>query len=225
MQIKRSFINTIIFSALLGLGTSAQATIWNIDAVLTGAGVNGFGASSFHRASDSTPMSGSNLGNITAGSGLFGTWDDVTGTFDATLALTGAGGPAVVVTGNLSFGSNTLNSYLDTVSILTVDFLGADLFLGSNDGDIYFKPGHICCEAIEGPNSIINDTVNGGKIITLWGANGYNNGTYAGGGDTDLGMDLRIHLTQAQVPEPASMIIMGLGLLGLGFGRRVLPVS
>ena len=216
MQIKRNFINTIIFSALIGLGTNAHATLWEIDAVLTGAGVNGFGASSFHRATDSTPMSGADLGTIVAGPGLFGTWDDVTGVLDATFSLTGAGGPTFDLDGTLSFGSNTLNSYLDTLSVLTVDFAGSDLFTGSNDGDIYFKPGHICCEAIEGPNSIINDTVNGGKIITLWGANGFSNGTYAGGGDTDLGMDLRIHIRK--VPEPASLIIMGLGLLG--FGRK-----
>ena len=103
MQIKRNILKTVLFSTLLALGTSAQATLWQIDAVLTGAGVNGFGASSFHRASDSTPMSGADLGTITAGSGIFGTWDDVTGVLDATFLLTGAGGATVDVNGSLSF--------------------------------------------------------------------------------------------------------------------------
>ena len=81
-----SSVCAVVLSWLL-MPTIANATLWEIDLVLTGAGVPGFGASLFHDATDGAPMSGSNIGTITGGPGVLGTYDDVSGAFNATFDL------------------------------------------------------------------------------------------------------------------------------------------
>jgi len=74
MHIKRYLMRTLIFSLLIGLGTSVHATIWIVDAVLQGSD-GGYGYSSFHDASTGSVMSGPSLGSVT-GIGIVGTFDD-----------------------------------------------------------------------------------------------------------------------------------------------------
>lgn len=221
MKNTNKILKASLFVMLSGFMASANATIWTISEVLTGAGVSGYGASSFHRATDATPMSGADLGTITAGAGNFGTYDDMTGAFSGTFNLTGAGGPTFTLSGTLDFSDGS-DIWLDALAILTLNFAGSDLSLGDGDPiSMYYEGKNVCCNTTNAPNSII-DSTGGSKIITLWGANGYDedNETFAGGDDTNLGNDLRFRITSSQVPEPSSVLLMGLGLLGLAARRR-----
>jgi len=120
---------------------------------------------------------------------------------------------------------------LSTNSDLDIDF-GTPLGL-LVDMTLTFEDGDVCCGGNgngtpgDDPNSFVSDG-SGGAIITLWGANGYTStsptsGSYDNeGGPTTVGMDLRLQLSR--VPEPTTVMLMGLGLLGLGFRRRIVSV-
>ena len=102
----------------------------------------------------------------------------------------------------------------------------AEADLTANDGlKLWFTPGQQCCGG--GPNPPNSFTADG--IMTLWGANGFDisafqndpqSGWASTGGNftTTIGLDLRVHL----VPEPTSLLLMGVGMLGLSMRRRVI---
>jgi len=207
--------------AALALGSflataPAQATTWDIVEVMTGS--SGFGASLFHSASGSNPMSGTKLADITAGSDWFGWFNDADGSFSVTLPVS-TSGPTFTLN---STGTNDLNfgggfSTLQSHTTLQVG-LNAPGLNGVTSALLGFKSGYVCCGSTNfDPNSFISDG-NGGAIMTLWGADGFDvvNGTYSGSG---LGMDLRLRLTHAPIPAALPLFGTGLGVLGL-FGLR-----
>jgi len=186
-----------------------EASLYNVTAVLQGNDGN-FSFSSFHDANDSTPMTGATLSSF-LNSEFSGTYDDVTGMFDASFSIDNTAGP-VHISGTLLFdGSGQLASN----SELIVDFQGTPSgFL--TDTTIGFLPGDICCSGSLDPNAF------NGSMMSLWGANfDYGtgndifNGSYAG---STLGMDLRLELTA--VPVPAAVWLFGSGLIGLAATAR-----
>lgn len=216
MKVIKKLLGAGVLGVAIAVSAPASAITWKIDQVLTGAGVAGFGASGFHKGDGSNVMSGASLGSIT-GSGMLGTYNDVTGVFSAVFDFAGTGGPSFDLSGSGLFFGGMQNKLLSN-SVLTATFDGAN---GPNGAakisNIGFKAGNICCNANgNGPNSFVTDGMGGG-IITLWGADGFSlaNGTYSG---STVGLDLRVHLSA--VPLPLTLPLLGTALFALGLLRR-----
>ncbi|VAW51540.1 hypothetical protein MNBD_GAMMA06-308 [hydrothermal vent metagenome] len=193
----------------LAASGAANATVYDITAVLSG-NDGGFSYSSLNDASGSNSQGLGPDGELASilDAGSLGTYDDVTGAFDAVLALDNVAGP-ITLAGTLFFDNAGL---LSANSTLGITFSGTQS--GSlSDTVLGFVAGDICCSGTNDPNSF------DGNFLTLWGANFSDasfGGSYTG---ATLGMDLRIELTS--VPVPAAVWLFGSGLLGLvGVVRR-----
>ncbi|VAW51542.1 hypothetical protein MNBD_GAMMA06-309 [hydrothermal vent metagenome] len=203
-----------LFSGLL-LALScltATAATYNVSTIFNGSD-GGFSFSSLHDASGSNPQAlgpDGILANVLL-TGFSGTYNDVTGSFNAVLALDNAAGP-MSLSGILLFDGAGLLAANSTLDLTFSGTQGGAL----SDTIIGFEKGKVCCSGTNYPNTF------DGNIMTLWGANFdssadfINTGSYAG---ATLGLDFRIALTP--VPVPAAVWLFGSGLLGLvGIARR-----
>ena len=217
MDIK-TLIKSLLVPAAVCISSTAGATLYDITAVLQG-NDGGYQFSSFHDANDSSPMSGPKLADIT-GPVISGSYDDVSGAFNAVLTVSNAG-PTVTLAGTLLFD---IGGFLDPASTVSVDFNGSDGFL--SDTTIGFEAGDVCCSGTGDPNSFKNGVQDGGgfPVMSLWGANWGYEGDFDDSLDypyegSTLGMDLRMQLQP--VPVPAAVWLFGSGLIGLvGVARR-----
>ena len=117
MQLKQLIIRSLAFPILLGLSAASQATIWNIDAVLTASNNNSFNASLFHDANDTTQMTtGGWTALIVSGTGPRGTYNDANGFFDAEFNLVDGG--TVSVEGTLLFDGSGALSTLASLEVI-----------------------------------------------------------------------------------------------------------
>lgn len=208
----KKILTGLVLAAFCG---TASATLYNIDAVLAGGG--GFGASLFHEATGSDYMSGATLADIPDEDeadyiGVSGSYNDVTGAFTVNLniAPVGAVSPSTVtLTGDLFFTAGLLDNNYSVYA----DF-SPDVVSPLADANIGFLPGYLCCGFNgEDPNSFV--ARGSDMIMSLWGANFSSALPFDGVYDnkTNLGMDLRLRLTE--VPVPAAAWLFGTGLLGL----------
>jgi len=210
-----SIIKSVAAVALLTGSHLAQAAIYNINTVMSGS--SGFNASLFHDATGTSAMSGATLASIPSVSVLSGTYDDISGAFNATMNISTGGSFTLSGTGLLFTGGSLASN--SQMSISFTNPTGALV----ND-EIGFLPGYICCGATnQDPNSFVSST--NGMVMTLCGAN-FGGGIFAGSYDDSAGnrlatygMDLRLNLTL--VPVPAAAWLFGSGLVSLiGLARR-----
>ena len=211
----------------------ANATTWVITNVLKVNNDGGFGASSFHDARGNE-MSGSNLANVPATSGILGFYNDVTGALTLTTGVTqGSNSFSMTVTsgGGFLFGGSGFLASHNTLDVTFTDDFDMPGSLPSITAgtvtEMGFMLGDVCCSGTDNPNSF---TQPGGdadeRWMKLWGANNFNTatGAYDYGSETTLGMDLRLRLerstTTTDVPAPAAHVILGLGLIGMAYMRR-----
>ncbi len=205
----------------LGISSAADAVVYDISAVLNGSD-GAFSYSGFHYAGnagsgvdgDGNPQTGTALIGIPQTSGSFGTYDDVSGAFDVTLATDLLGIPTFSLSGFMTFDNS---GYLSPSSTLEITF---NTLLGDFTTDFIFGQGVVCCNTSTNPPNSFNN-----GLMTLWGnndpaaldlSNSFLSKYFA---DPVLGLDLRIELTP--VPVPAAVWLFGSGLLGLvGVARR-----
>jgi len=209
MRSGRGILAALLMAATGLTGASAHATLWQLDSIEHGTD-GGFGFSSFHDASDETPMTGSVLATVTGGSGFF---NDSTGEFDLDLTLDSGTGDTAELSGTLGFSGF---GFLGATSTVSVD--GTAAFL-SEVTDMTFLSGDLCCSGgSDDPNSFIGTTP-GTAVMSLWGADGYVSGE--GYVNNSVGTDLR--LTMVAVPAPGTLALLGLATLGLLAFARGIP--
>lgn len=203
-------LKSVTAIALVAISSMAKATTFNIDDVLSGS--SGFGASLFHSASGSNPMSGSILASIPSVAVISGSYDDITGDFSATMGVSTGGTFTLTGTGLLFNGSGTLAAN----SQLSLSFTNPTGAL--QDNELGFLPDYVCCGSSgQDPNSFIVDGAS--NVMTLWGAN-FGGGTFDGNYYIhDLGIDLRLSMSPVSVPGAMWLFISGFVSL-VGFSRR-----
>jgi hypothetical protein len=197
---------------------SANATIWNVDKVISGSD-GGFGFSSLHQANDNTPMSGNKLVDIGSASGSY---DDVSGDLELFLGL--SNNDSLTLAGNLLFGANGFLSSNSRLSYSGLANLAGSTFGTANSldasGSIGFLGMDVCCNGNYDPNSF-KPVINGGGLhyLSLWGAD-YGGGAFSGSyTGSKIGTDMRLEMSA--VPVPSAIYLFGSALLGLvGWRRR-----
>lgn len=217
----------VLFGSLL-FCQNVFATTWSVDSVLSG-GDGGFGYSSMHDATGASPMSGTELVEITSASG---TYNDVSGALSLVLGLSNLDNMTLMgnlkfVAGILSIDSSLTYSGLANLAALTLsdtDTLDSHETLDAS-GSFGFRGEKVCCSGSLAPNSF--KPVGDLSYLTLWGAD-YGVGDFVNDGGlytgSKIGMDLRLELSP--VPVPAAFYLFGSALLGLiGWRRRNLGAT
>lgn len=219
--------------AAVTISSPASSMMWDIVEVQTGS--SGFGASSFHDASDDTPMTGNTLSTITGESAPnyispLGTFDDVSGIFHAVLNFTVGGGSSTfsldstTTTVQMDFGGDgSFGPLLSAANLLLNLGTGNGLVTGNGYIEtalIGFKAGFVCCGGTDNDPNTFQDSGNE-AILTLWGADGFNFGTSTYPG-SNLGMDIRLRMVLSEnqntgeVPVPPALPLFGTGLALMG---------
>ncbi len=206
--------NTILIIISFFFSAAVSATSWTVNSVEHGAD-GGFGYSGLHDASGSNVMSGPSLAAINS---AIGTYNDVSGAIDFSFLL--SNGDTLGLTGNLFFDVAGL-----LASHSTLAYTGLTLSGISATGSFGYMLGDVCCTGGFDPNSFKPTGTTDLNYLTLWGADGFNGGSYSG---STVGMDFRLGLTKSglpgsgSVPEPTIIWMLMPALLGIFSMRRKL---
>lgn len=207
-------LSAVSVLALTLTAGSAGAATYNITAMLDGVdSAAGFGFSTIHSQS-SGKMGGSIINNLNPSSFVVGTWNSISGaiSFGANLFSGGSfSATGDIDTNALGAGTTTgVGGYID------MTFAGV---VGIADNTYHFIfDDWLKNTAPNAPNGFNSAT----NYISLWGDLGNYSSANCGGrlpAETCMGMDLRLALTPAAVPLPASILFLGAGIAGL-FGTR-----
>lgn len=194
----------LALAAALGFATNANATPIAMGQIIDGTTFGSNNAFQFFNNSDA----GEKIVSLT--------WDltPIGAFFDTTNAAPGSSSSPLTVGAGDSVGHTfPSNASVDGTSVLTInfsDFDAGEVFRFGVDTDFFSSPDAF---------GLVGSDFIGATATAIFDTGAARTGTYVASTSSGYGSMVFIDIPTS-VPEPGSLAILGMGLLGLGFARR-----